>query len=195
MNKQRSVASYRLIDLGLFAVMLLVFESVVVKVSSGRLFRDQAFTVSLVGAITSIVYMRWGLWGGLHAFLGGIVYSLSGNGTWEQMLIYSCGNLLSLLIVPVMNRIGREKIRQSRFLFIPLGTGTLLLMQAGRMLLSLLFGHPAGESLRFITTDTLSCVFTLTVLWIVRRLDGVYEDQLHYLERINREMPGTEEEK
>ena len=193
MGKKRSLNTYRLIDLAAFAVMLCAFELIIQKAASGTVFRDQAFTVSLAGAMVSIVFMRWGLWGGIHAALAGAVYVFSCGGTARQLIVYALGNLLSLLIVPVMDRTGRERIRKSRLLFIPFGAGTLLLMQTGRALLSLLMGNPLSECLRFITTDSLSLVFTLVILWIARRLDGVYEDQLLYLERINREGPGEEE--
>ena len=34
-------------------------------------FPGQPYTVSLAGAIASIMYMRWGYWGGIHAALAG----------------------------------------------------------------------------------------------------------------------------
>ena len=39
--------------------------------------------------------------------------------------------------------------------------------------------------LGFFTTDSLSLLFTFVIIWIARKLDGVYEDQKHYLLRIN----------
>ena len=44
-----------------------------------------------------------------------------------------------------------------------------------------------AEAVRFFTTDSLSAVFTLVIIWIVRRLDGVWEDQFHYLKRFRPE--------
>ena len=40
----------------------------------------------------------------------------------------------------------------------------------------------------FFTTAAVTDLFTLVVLWIVRRLDGVLEDQRHYLNRLRREQ-------
>ena len=37
----------------------------------------------------------------------------------------------------------------------------------------------------FITTDSVSYIFTLVIVWIASRLDGILEDQLHYLRRLN----------
>ena len=64
-------------------------------------------------------------------------------------------------------------------------------MQLGRMLTSLLLGTDFQTSLGFFTTDALSLLFTGVILWIARRLDGIFENQKHYLLRIHK----TEEEK
>ncbi len=188
MEKQRSFSAYRAIDLLIWAALLVIFEGVILRASRSPLFADQPFTVSLAAAIACIVYMRWGYWGGMHAALAGAVYCLLGGGTWRQLLIYTGGNLLSLLAVPVMNRIGREKVRNSVSLCLWVSLGTLILMQLGRALLSVALGAELQEAVRFITTDSLSAVFTLVIIWIVRRLDGVYEDQRHYLRRFHQEQ-------
>ena len=188
MNGQRSWKTYRSIDLMLWAAILVIFEGVIQRAAHSALFADQPFTVSLAAGIACIVYMRWGAWGGIHAALAGAVYCLTGGGTDQQLLIYTAGNLFSLAIVPVMDRIGREKLRTSGSLYLPVSLGTLLLMQLGRGLIALLLGAPPAEAVRFVTTDSLSAVFTLVIIWIVRRLDGVYEDQRHYLRRFHQEQ-------
>ena len=85
-------------------------------------------------------------------------------------------------------RIGREKLRTSPYLYLGVSLGTLMLMQLGRALLAMLMGAGLPEAIRFFTTDSLSAVFTLVIIWIVRRLDGVYEDQRHYLRRFHQEQ-------
>ena len=188
MEKKRSFAAYRSIDLLLWAAILVVFEGVILRAARSLFFADQPFTVSLAGAVVCIVMMRWGVWSGIHAFLAGAVYCLLGGGTWRQLLIYAGGNLLALAVLPVMNRIGREELRKSEYLYLGVSLGTLLLMQAGRALLALLMGAAPAEAVRFFTTDSLSAVFTLVIIWIVRRLDGIYEDQRHYLSRFHQEL-------
>lgn len=187
MNKQYSANTYRAIDLTLFAILLCVFESVIIRASRSLLFRDQAFTVSLASAIVSIVFMRWGIWGGIHAVLAGVVYCFAGGGTPSQFAIYIIGNLFSLLAVPFLRKVGSEKVRTNVWLSFALGLIVLLLMQFGRFAVSLIFGTPIAEAFRFFTTDSLSFVFTLVIIWIVRRLDGVWEDQFHYLKRFRPE--------
>ena len=188
MEKQRSLGAYRSIDLLLWAAILLIFEGIILRAARSLLFVDQPFTVSLAGAITCIVFMRWGAWGGIHAFLAGAVYCLLGGGSWKQLIIYGLGNLLSMAVLPVMSRIGRENLRKTEFLYLGISAGTLLLMQLGRAVLALLFGSGLAEAVRFFTTDSLSLVFTLVIIWIARRLDGVYEDQRHYLRRFHQEQ-------
>ena len=73
MEKKRSLAAYRTIDLMLWAAILVLFEGVILRASRSVFFVDQPFTVSLAGAVACIVYMRWGFWGGIHAFLAGAV--------------------------------------------------------------------------------------------------------------------------
>lgn len=188
MEKKRSLAAYRSIDLMLWAAILVVFEGVILRAAKSAFFADQPFTVSLAGAVVCIVMMRWGAWSGIHACLAGAVYCLLGGGAWRQLLIYAGGNLLALAALPVMERVGREKLRNTEYLYLGVSLGTLLLMQAGRALLALCFGAGPAEALRFFTTDSLSAVFTLVIVWIARRLDGVYEDQRHYLRRLHQEQ-------
>ena len=187
MNRQYSAGAYRAIDLTLFAVLLCVFETVIIRASRSLLFRDQAFTVSLAAAIVSIVFMRWGVWGGIHAALAGAVYCIAGGGTPTQFAVYIIGNLFSLLAIPFLRRVGSEKIRTSVWFSFAFGLLVLLLMQLGRFSVSLILGSPVAEAFRFFTTDSLSAVFTLVIIWVVRRLDGVWEDQFHYLKRFRSE--------
>ena len=63
----------------------------------------------------------------------------------------------------------------------------LALVLAAVMLLSLLLGADVASLPRFFTTEVITDLFTLVVLWIVRRLDGMLEDQRHYLRRVREE--------
>lgn len=187
MKKQLTFSQYRLIDLTAFALMYAVFEYIIIWTAMGSLFRDQAFTVSLAAALTSIVYMRWGLWGGIHAALTGALYCLYSGGTATQFAVYILGNLCSLPAAVVLQKIGPERVRTGYWSSMLFPLAVTLLMQGGRALVSLALGGPASGVLGFFTTDTLSVLFTLVIIWIARRLDGVYEDQKHYLLRIQKE--------
>jgi RNA polymerase sigma factor (sigma-70 family) len=82
-------------DLVLFAIMLAIFESLVV-IAARRWFPNEPYTVSVAPAITAIVMMRWGPWAGLHAALGGAVFCLVSGARPAHYAIYIIGNLFSL---------------------------------------------------------------------------------------------------
>lgn len=179
-----SFRQYRSIDLTMFAVILCVSEALIVT-AANRWFPDQLYTVSAVGAVTAIVLMRWGPWALLHAVLGGVVFCIASHGSPRQFFIYCAGNILSLLMLLPLRSFGKEKIRGDALLSIIFGLGTVLLMQLGRAILALLLGGEFFTCLGFFTTDVLSLLFTGVIVWIARRLDGIFEDQKHYLLRIH----------
>ena len=197
MAQRYSFRQYRWIDLGFFAGMLVVSEWLIVQ-AARVWFPDQLYTVSVVAAITAIVLMRWGIYAGIHAFLGGLLFCFASGGTPKQYLIYCLGNLFSLLALLWIRFLGSERIREDSALSVMFALTTQLLMQAGRFAIAVVIGLAQGKpllegmarSVGFFTTDTLSCLFTALIIWIARRLDGIFEDQKHYLLRINR----TEEE-
>ena len=189
MQRQRTWKEYRLIDLALFALLTAVFEFVIVSAANWW-FPEQLFVVSPAAALVAIVYMRWGAWGAIHAVESGFVFSLFSGGTTAQSIIYCVGNLLSLAAVILLEAVGKEKVRKGALsLIFPLLV--LMLMQTGRALMSVLLGAPLTAAADFFTTDSLSYIFTFVVIWIARRLDGIYEDQKHYLLRVQ----AQEEEK
>ncbi|MCH5288275.1 MAG: hypothetical protein J1E43_12750 [Christensenellaceae bacterium] len=182
MQRQRTWKEYRLIDLALFAVFTAVFEFIIVTAANWW-FPDQLFIVSLAAALTAIVYMRWGAWGAIHAVEAGFIFCLFSGATRSQYIIYCVGNLLSLAAVPLLQAVGKERARQGGFaLIFPLLV--LLLMQAGRAIVAIILGAAPSAAVEFFTTDSLSYIFTFVIIWVAKRLDGVYEDQKHYLLRI-----------
>ena len=186
MNRRLTFAQYRAIDLTLFALMLCVSEAVVVTAATFW-FPDQLYTVSVTGAVTAIVLMRWGPFGLLHALRGGFVYCAAAHGSPAQYAVYCVGNLLSLLMLAPLRLLGSERIRKDAFLSVGFGLLTLLSMQLGRALIALAAGASFAGCLGFFTTDTLSLLFTGVIVWIARRLDGIFEDQKHYLLRVNKD--------
>ena len=186
MNRSFSFRQYRAIDLSLFALILFVSESLIVR-AARFWFPDQLYTVSATAAVTAIVMIRWGPWAAVHALLGGLVFSLNSGGSARQTLVYCAGNLLGLLMLVPLRLLGWERIRGDAFLSVCFGLLTLLLMQLGRALTALVLGSAFRSCPGFFTTDALSLLFTGLILWIARRLDGIFENQKHYLLRIHKE--------
>ncbi len=190
MKKQLTLQQYRTIDLVLFAVMLAIFEFLIVRFAIASV-----YTLSLGAAICTIVYMRWDWWGGIHAVLAGLLFcfyyghAVPGASAVDgsDYIIYVVGNLFSLLAVFGLKRAGKERVRQNTLASLGFSLAVILLMQGGRALVALTLGAAPEDALGFFYYDPLSILFTLVVTWIVRRLDGVFEDQKHYLLRLQEE--------
>ncbi len=187
MNRQISFSEYRAIDLTILAVLMAVSQAVISVVST-TIYADQLYVVSTVGAVTAIVMMRWGPWAVIHAVLGGIVYTVAGGGSWEQLVIYAVGNVASLAALVLFQLLGKENIRQDALKSMFFAFCIQLLMMLGRMGMAMLFGHGIGASLGFITTDALSILFSVCIVWVARRIEGLFEDQKKYLLRIQSEQ-------
>ncbi len=186
MSRQRTLGEYRAIDLVLFGIMLAVFESIVLFAAT-KLFPAEPYTVSVTAAITAIVMMRWGAFAAIHAVLGGLVFCIGSGAAPQQYLIYCVGNLLSLAALLLIRRLGGETIRNDALKSMAFALLTQLLMQLGRALVAVALGNPVMTCLGFFTTDVISDLFTVVIIWIVRRLDGIFENQKHYLLRIQKE--------
>ncbi len=191
MNRHMTLKQYRNLDLFLFAVMLIISESLIVNAAI-RWFPDQLYTVSVCAAIVSILLMRWGPWAAIHAIVGGLVYCFWAGGSLKQYLIYGIGNLFSLISLLMFRLFGKERIRENVLLTLLFAVCTQLFMQMGRACVSFVMGAPVSTGFSFITTDALSGLFTMVIVWIASRLDGVFEDQISYLLRVQKE---NEEEK
>ena len=184
MQPQRTVSQYRAIDLSLFALMLIVFETLLLR-AAVHWFPKEPWTVSVTAAVTAIVMVRWGPWAAIHAVIGGIVLCTVNHGQWQQYAIYCFGNLAVLGALPLLKKWGWEALRTDFLKNLAYGAATLLLMQAGRAATAMILGTPPAAAAGFITTDVISCIFTVTIVWIASRPDGLLEDQKHYLKRIN----------
>ena len=97
------------------------------------------------------------------------------------------GGLAGLLL---LRKAGWRKLHEDVLVLLLYSVLTLLGMQAGRGLVSLVFGTAPATALGFITTDAGSYIFTAVILWIAARLDGMLEEQQHYLNRMNAKQEG-----
>lgn len=187
MNRQISLSQYRSIDLGILAVLMAVSQALIYFAST-RWFADQPYVVSPIAAIVALVMMRWGGWAAIHAVAGGVLFAWLAGGTWEHYLIYGAGNLLSVAALVMFKIFGKERIRENVVLTLAYALCVQLLMQLGRAAVSAVLGGSWEASLGFITTDLLSGLFTMFLIWTVRRIEGLFEDQKHYLLRVQSEQ-------
>ena len=181
-----TIRRYQSVDLMIWSILLLVFEFIVVKAGSVW-FRNQLWTLSIIPALVAIVYMRWGVFGIFYSALGGIALCFASGASTQQYLIYTLGNMFSIVLLLMVKFIGKEKIRESVFASIIFALASALSMQIGRGVVAALLGNGIGGVVTFITTDIISDLFALLIVCITRKLDGVFEDQISYLVRVNNE--------
>lgn len=186
MNRQISFGQYRAIDLVNFVIMMAVSQFVI-HCASSFLYPEQLYVVSPVAAMVALVMMRWSGLAAIHAVLGGVLFTFLAGGTWQQFVIYGAGNLLCLPALIFFKIFTKERIRQDGFLSVTFALCVQVLMQLGRSAVAALMGFSAAACIGFITTDVLSCLFTAVIIWVVRRIEGLFEDQKHYLLRIQSE--------
>lgn len=187
MNRQISLSQYRTIDLAILTGLMAVSQFVI-HIAISRWHAEQTgYIVSPVAAVVALVMMRWSLWAAVPAALGGAILTLLSGGTAEQLLIYSAGNLLAMLAMLYLKLAGKERVRANAVLTLVFAALIQLLMQFGRAAVALLWGHPLAACWDFITTDAMSILFTMLIIWIVRRVEGLFEDQKHYLLRTAQE--------
>ena len=193
MKRQISFQQYRNIDLIILLVILAVCQ-LLTHLAVSFWFPEQLYVVSPIAGLTAVVMMRWSGFAAIHAVLGGLLFAVLSGGTWQQILIYAVGNLAALLMLLMLKRLGKERVRSSGFLSLMFGLGVQALMWLGRAGMAALFGNEPAACLSFITTDILSGLFTLLIVWVVRRIDGLFEDQKHYLLRMERERQAERRE-
>lgn len=187
MKQQISFRQYRAMDLFLFTALLCICETLI-TMGATRWFTGEPYTLSITPAVTAIVMVRWGGFAAIPAVLGAFVFCLVSGATLPQYIIYCVGNLAALVLTQFLCRIGWKRLHESVLLTLLYGLLTAVLMQLGRGLLALVMGNSLALCVGFITTDTLSILFAVLIVWITRRLDGVLEEQKHYLKRVAEEM-------
>lgn len=186
MNKQITLQQYRNIDLLILLLVQTVSQWVIYKASTVW-FADQLFIVSPVAAVAALVMMRWGGYAAIHAVFGGAFYALIAGGQWQHILVYGLGNLLCVVTLAMLKLLGKDRIRKDALLTMIFALLIQFLMQAGRSAVASVLGYPADACMGFFTTDILSGVFSMVIVWCIRKADGLFEDQKQYLLRVQQE--------
>lgn len=188
-----SFKQYRAIDLCIWTVILLVFESVTAT-AAARWFPEELYTLSQTTAVLCIVMMRWGGYAAIHAVAGGLAFCLASGGSAEQFVVYCVGNCFALIALALFKAVGKEKVRGKVHFTIIFTAVAFCGMQLGRWLVSLVFGAPFDSLIMFFATDSLTLLYSVVVVLVSRRVDGLFEDQKSYLIRTEAERKRREEE-
>ena len=187
MKQQITFRQYRAMDLVMFTVLLCVCETLI-TLGAIRWFPQEPWTLSLTPAVTAIVMVRWGGFAAIPALLGALVFCVASGASLGQYVIYMAGNLAALALLGLLRGQGWKRLQDQVLLALLYGAMTALTMQLGRAVMALLLGYGPAVMLPFFTTDALSTLFAALLVWITRRLDGMLEEQKHYLRRVAEEQ-------
>lgn len=190
---------YRAMDLAIFAVITVVSE--LLGYFSTVWFAGSAFfTLSLVVPITCLVLVRWGWPAVFYPVLGGAAYCLaSGMGVDSGTALnyyatYCLGGTFILLMLLPAKLIGVDRIR-CKWIFTALfAVGAWLCVYLGRSTVWAIFytikpvpNATATTGFSGFWLDVISLFAGVAVLLIMRKLDGMFEEQKRYLTRVDEE--------
>lgn len=191
-----SIRQYRTTDLFVFALILAAAE--ILSCLAVRWFPSAAlYTFSLMVPIVLTVMMRWGWPGVFYAAVSGLLVCLL-NESAAKGINYACyiiGNaFIAVMLLPVY-LIGRDKIRAKWWGSALFVVGGWLCVYLGRSSIwSIAFvifpvsgAYVWSGFVEFATGDLLSLVMAIIVVMVLRRLDGMFEDQVAYLKRVDKE--------
>lgn len=177
---------YRAIDLGILALLLVVFEGITTA-AAAKWFPNELYTFSITIAVVCIVMMRWNAFAAIHAIAGGAAYCVVTGATPKQFAVYCIGNCFMLIALVFVKIVGKSKIMEKYYFTIIYTVIAFIGAQTGRWLVSVILGEPLDSYIDFLTMDSLSLLFAVVVTLIARRVDGLFEDQKDYLVRTESE--------
>ena len=187
-----SFRQYKYTDLFFFALVLGISE-LLIFCAFKFWFRSTVdkYYVNFMLAIALTVIMRWGWVGGIYAAADGAVLCAMQGANWQAYLTYIIGAACIESVLLLTKFVGKEKLRSKWYL-------TLAYILVGWVSVNLgisCVGAIVGES--FVSSLVTSFGFgvygifplaaSIVTIMILRRLDGMFEDQKHYLLRQDRE--------
>lgn len=179
-----SFRQYRLTDIFLFAVLLVVFELIL---HFAFIAYNGKWTFSPLVPMTLLVMMRWG-WPSVFFAVGdGILYCALNAANYQNYIIYGVGNAFIMLLLLMIKFMGKQRIAGKWYfsaLFVVLGWFAVVI---GKATIASCFGLNFLSIFTANLTDLFSLGVAVIVILVMRRLDGMFEDQKFYLRRLEKE--------
>lgn len=191
--KQITFKQYRTIDLSILCLLTVVFEYIITT-ATDQWFVLQAMAVSITLSMTCITMLRWNQYAVIIAVLGSLAYCLALNASYDKYIIYCIGSVFCLAALPIVKKLGKDRVRNDFIVRMVYATILYLFIVIGRWIVSLIFVPSLVTLIAFITTDVLSLLFAVLILFVCKGLDGVLEDQKSYLIRLDEERKQEQEE-
>jgi hypothetical protein len=177
-------------DLFLFAIILALSE--LLGFFAIKWFPECAnYTFSLMLPITLLVMMRWG-WPSIFYAAGcGLLYCALWSAEYQLFITYIVGNSCIGLLLIYLHFVGKERTTKKWYMsavFVLIGW---LIVNLCRSLIYMAFGNSFATTFAsfFALSDNglLALVMGILVIVIMRRFDGMFEDQKAYLKRVDKE--------
>lgn len=187
-----SFKKYKIIDLAIFTGLYLLLEFLI-SLAATRWFPEQPYIVSIMLPMLLIVMMRWDKLSIILAAISGPFYVLIYGGSGFDYLIFFLGNMGFMLLLIFLLKVGKDKIRKSIILTLCYVVIGFLLMEVFRGVFTIICYQKTIDWLwQYLWRDLLSFVFSLVVIFIVRKVDGMFEDQKAYCFRKQKEREEEE---
>lgn len=187
-----SYSQYRMTDLFLFALILGLAE--LLEFFAAVWFPQVAlYTFSLMLPITLIVMMRWGWVSVFYAAASGLIYCLLHNGEAgaAQYVSYIFGNACIAAVLIFVKLVGKKKIAGKWYLSAVMVIIGWVLIILGRSVLFTAFGFnfvvTFAQLVGLSDCGFLTLIMAVVVVLVMRRFDGIFEDQKSYLLRLDEE--------
>ena len=187
-----SFRQYKYTDLFFFALVLGLSE-LLVFCSFKFWFANTVdkYFINFMLAISLTVIMRWGWVGGLYAVVDGVVLCAIQGGSWQSYLSYIIGTACIFLVLLLTKFVGKEKIRGKWYLTLAYILVGWVSVNFGITCMSAILGEnflsALATSFGFGVYGALPLAAAIAVIMILRRLNGMFEDQKHYLIRQDEE--------
>ena len=180
-------------DLCIFAVILVLAE-LTVHFAAVWFPYDALFTFSFMLTIVSVMMVRWGWPSVFYALGSAILYCALNNGGMTSYLVYAIGNCFVMLMLLPLKLIGTQKIVSKWWTSLLFVLGGWLCVYFGRATVwtvcyavQPISGVSASAGfINFAMSDLLSLAMTVAVVLVLRRFDGMFENQKSFLRRVDK---------
>ena len=187
-----SVGQYRLTDLLLFTVILVVYDLLAQYALQRFAGSLGLFAFTLTVPIVVLIMMRWGWWSVFFAVGDGILLSALINPTmWQAYVSLSVGNAAMMLLLIPLKLIGKKKIAGKWYFSALFVISAWILSVLGISVVQTICGFNFAESFAANAgvgrTGLLALFVAVLLITVLRRFDGMFEDQVTYLKRLDKE--------
>lgn len=187
-----SFRQYKYTDLFFFALVLGLSE-LLVFCAFELWFKNtpDKFFINFMLAISLTVIMRWGWIGVFYAVADGVIQCAIQGGSWQAYLSYIIGTACVVVVLILTKFVGKEKLRSKWYLTLAYIAVGWVFINLGITCMSAILGenfvYALVTSFGFGVYGFLPFIAAVAVIMVLRRLDGMFEDQKHYLIRKDEE--------